>query len=428
MGHRSTRRELLSRMGAVAALASVPLPSIAVDARPKRLIYVFVSGGWDITYCMDPKGHVPAIEGPEWDGPEDEREETIGSIPLALNDVRRGQVTAFFERWGPRVAVVNGIVVGTLGHPNARVRMLTGTRNRNGAADLAAIAGATHGGDLPIGTLNLSSLAIPGPLAAHTLGMGPRWQATSVMDEHTPIPPAPGATLDMPAYAPDDADRDALIRWREAELDVLRAGAGRSERSVSRISDLASSLVRSERLRGRSEAFGQPGFGLYPSILDTALLAVDVLQQGICQSVFMDTGFSWDSHTLNVVQHKLYNRTFGGLSVLVDELQRRKMLDETLVVIASEMTRMPEHNGQEGKDHWPYTSALLIGGGTVGGQVLGGTDDLLTPRPIDHETGQLDPQGSPLAFDSFQAGLMERLDIDPGRWLPGVRPWRGGLG
>jgi hypothetical protein len=51
------------------------------------------------------------------------------------------------------------------------------------------------------------------------------------------------------------------------------------------------------------------------------------------------------------------------------------LLDETLVLSLSEMGRAPVINGSGGKDHWPYTSALLVGGGLSGGRVLGGTDE-----------------------------------------------------
>ena len=46
----------------------------------------------------------------------------------------------------------------------------------------------------------------------------------------------------------------------------------------------------------------------------------------------------------------------------------RGMLEETLVVLATEFGRTPKVNGNEGRDHYPKAfSALLAGGGVNGG-------------------------------------------------------------
>ena len=46
-----------------------------------------------------------------------------------------------------------------------------------------------------------------------------------------------------------------------------------------------------------------------------------------------------------------------------------------------------------GKDHWPVTSALIIGGDSSGGRVLGGTDNDFLSRPVDMATGEIDSDG-----------------------------------
>jgi hypothetical protein len=64
-----------------------------------------------------------------------------------------------------------------------------------------------------------------------------------------------------------------------------------------------------------------------------------------------------------------------GLSTLLDDLEQRGLLKETLVVAAGEFGRTPRINDQGGRDHWPGVwSVLLAGGGLVGGQVLGASD------------------------------------------------------
>lgn len=62
-------------------------------------------------------------------------------------------------------------------------------------------------------------------------------------------------------------------------------------------------------------------------------------------------------------------------STLLDDLEQRGLLEETLVVAAGEFGRSPRINAQGGRDHWPGVwSALLAGGGIAGGQVLGASD------------------------------------------------------
>lgn len=66
-----------------------------------------------------------------------------------------------------------------------------------------------------------------------------------------------------------------------------------------------------------------------------------------------------------------------ALSGLLDDLAQRNLLDDTLVLVAGEMGRTPRINPQGGRDHWTKGfSALVAGGGTLGGQIIGGSDDI----------------------------------------------------
>jgi hypothetical protein len=64
-----------------------------------------------------------------------------------------------------------------------------------------------------------------------------------------------------------------------------------------------------------------------------------------------------------------------GLTALLEDLDDRGMLDETLVIAFGEMGRTPKINTAQGRDHWGAAqSVLLAGGGVRGGQVYGATD------------------------------------------------------
>ena len=67
------------------------------------------------------------------------------------------------------------------------------------------------------------------------------------------------------------------------------------------------------------------------------------------------------------------DRAFASL---VEDLDRRGMLDTTLVIVTGEFGRTPEINAMGGRDHWPNAFSLaLAGSGITGGRVLGESDD-----------------------------------------------------
>src|SRR5262249_60684125 len=82
----------------------------------------------------------------------------------------------------------------------------------------------------------------------------------------------------------------------------------------------------------------------------------------------------WDTHVKNFAILKDWNlpqldRAFGAL---MSDLSERGLLDETLIMITSEMGRTPKVNGAAGRDHWTYCyGTLLAGGGGEGGAVVG---------------------------------------------------------
>ena len=100
------------------------------------------------------------------------------------------------------------------------------------------------------------------------------------------------------------------------------------------------------------------------------------------------------------------------------------MIDDTVVLVVSEMGRTPKLNATGGKDHWPVTSAMLIGGGLPGGRVLGGTDDALYGRRVSLQTGALDDGGVQIQYGNFAAGLLEAVGVDATTYLPDAEPFR----
>jgi uncharacterized protein (DUF1501 family) len=88
------------------------------------------------------------------------------------------------------------------------------------------------------------------------------------------------------------------------------------------------------------------------------------------------------------------------------------------------MGRTPRLNADAGKDHWPVTSAMLLGAGVRGGRMLGGTSDELDALSIDLQSGAIDAGGKQLQAGNLVAGVLETLGVDPEAYLPGVEPLR----
>lgn len=86
---------------------------------------------------------------------------------------------------------------------------------------------------------------------------------------------------------------------------------------------------------------------------------------------------AWDTHTNNFPILK--DNKLPGLdqtySALMEDLEARGLLDETLVVMMSEMGRTPRINARGGRDHWTYCySVLMAGAGIQGGTIYGESD------------------------------------------------------
>jgi hypothetical protein len=85
----------------------------------------------------------------------------------------------------------------------------------------------------------------------------------------------------------------------------------------------------------------------------------------------------WDTHTANFANLRQYHlphldQTYGAL---LEDLDARGLLDETLVVIMSDFGRTPRVNARAGRDHWTLCySVLLAGAGIRGGTVWGASD------------------------------------------------------
>ena len=124
---------------------------------------------------------------------------------------------------------------------------------------------------------------------------------------------------------------------------------------------------------------------------------------------------SWDIHGskpfMSIKQMKeivapMYDR---GYSALIEDLDDRGMLDDTLVSTMSEFGRTPKVNPAGGRDHWPQCFTVsFAGGGVQGGRVVGKSD------PV----GGF-PAERPVAPPEVVATIFHSLGLDHQALLPG---------
>jgi uncharacterized protein (DUF1501 family) len=81
-----------------------------------------------------------------------------------------------------------------------------------------------------------------------------------------------------------------------------------------------------------------------------------------------------DSHAGTLRQTAKVDRP---IAALLQDLHDRGLLDETLVVWSGEFGRTPTSQGARGRDHNPNGFTMwMAGGGIVGGQIIGATDEI----------------------------------------------------
>jgi hypothetical protein len=125
-------------------------------------------------------------------------------------------------------------------------------------------------------------------------------------------------------------------------------------------------------------------------------------------------GTGWDTHNDGQLkQYLLIKELDNALSSLVQDLEQKKLLDKTLIVVASEFGRPAKFDGGGGRGHYSKVfSVMLAGGGLKNGQAVGTTDDLgmkIVSRPV--------------SVPDLHATIHCTLGIDPGKELyDGDRP------
>lgn len=190
---------------------------------------------------------------------------------------------------------------------------------------------------------------------------------------------------------------DRWHRQADARLAVLDQVDGYYEKAYSLVTSPVAKKAfdlgaEPEKVR---DAYGRTMFG------QSCLLARRLVEAGVR---YVTVGMpGWDNHTktCKTLKEKLLPVLDTSYSALLQDLHDRGMLDSTLVLCLGEFGRTPKINAEAGRDHWPSTQVIALGGGGIKTGVVVGATSERCDYPIDR----------PLSVADFGATVYRALGI-----------------
>jgi len=338
-------------------------PKGVVPLRPataKNVIYLYMAGGMTHLDTFDPK------PGAETQGP-------TGVIKTNADGVMISEHFPSLARHMDKVCVVNSMQTTQGAHAQGRYMMHTsymmrGTiRHPSIGAWLLRMAGKRNP-------------TLPGHVAVGSGIYGP--SGGFFEPEYYPLPIGdPEAGIENSHRAPNvsaETFHDRLDRVAQMNAAFAAKYDQKSVRAYTQMYDQAVKLMKSKDLAAFDlskeddrvrDAYGRDTFG------QGCLLARRLVEHGV-RFVEVTSG-GWDTHNQNFEAMETKCPPLDrALASLLADLESRGMLEETMVVLATEFGRTPKIVTERmGRNHYPKAfSCLLAGGGVRGGQKYGKTD------------------------------------------------------
>ena len=374
----SRRTFLATAAASSAALGSRPLLASTDTASPRgkaeHCIFIWLGGGSSQIDTWDPKA--------KGDAKEKKAGSYYDAIPTAIPDV---QVCSHLSRCAPlldRFALLRTVHHEVIDeHARATNQVHTG-RPTAGTIVYPSIGSAVTATRGPINDRVPGYVLIGFP----NVTRGPGFlgsQAGYVYLTDTRVGPA--------GFSRQPEITDGRQQRREQLLDSMRKGY-RDEGSLPQVVADYDTAAR--------QAFAMAG----PDFMDIFALdrEPDALREGyggefgqrlllsrrlieggvrfieVSHNLGFVNGTGWDTHNEGQLkQHLLIEELDKGLSALVQDLEAKKLLDKTLIVVATEFGRPAQFDGGGGRGHHSKCfSMVLAGGGLKTGQAVGTSDEL----------------------------------------------------
>jgi hypothetical protein len=403
---RLTRRDWL-RIGGlgVCGLSLPALLSARTEAAPagrtdrafgkaKSCIVLFYLGGPPQHETWDPKPDTPVeIRG--------DLKPTATNVPGTLV----GELMPKTARLADKYAILRAVSTNDNAHSSSGYWMLTGTPHqplnsenaKPGAPNDAPCLGALvrrlrpARGSLPASiTLpehiwNTGGISWPGQDAGWLGRTADPWLLHC--DPNAPAFQVPGTGLPEEVPPVRLQERQSLLEQVNRHLDAVERSGAFTRYSAQ--SQQAFELLRAGEARrafnleresaSLRERYGCNRWG------QSVLLARRLVEAGVSLVQVnwtrmpgdTDDSPAWDTHAKNA--HRLRTALMPlmdqAYSALLEDLDARGLLEQTLVVWGGEFGRSPKINPAGGRDHWGHVfSVALAGGGVRGGQVHGASD------------------------------------------------------
>jgi len=380
---------LLAARNASAAVPSSKVTSAGIGGigRAKSVIVILLSGGLGQHDSFDMKPEAPdALRG------------EFKPIETSVAGIRMCEHLPGLAARTKKLAIVRSMSHTEGNHLVAVHRILTGQASvPRGASDLDRVAsrndfpcyagvldyvnrrndGVPNGVALPLRLVE-GPLTWPGQDAGF---LGPRhdpWQLR--------LDPGNPEARDESLALPEGLDADRLHRRRHLlsqSVPTVPADAFADQRDSAmamlcngRVGQALSVDREDPRIVDR---YGHHLFGR------SLLMARRLVEAGVpIVQATMGIVQTWDTHVDNFpkLKNQLMPPLDRAVSALLDDLDVRGLLDETLVVLLGEFGRTPRISqltpgAVPGRDHWPAVfPAVFAGGGVVGGQVIGKSDNM----------------------------------------------------
>jgi hypothetical protein len=399
------RRTFLWNAAAAGLSISVPLGFGTRRARAAAydgpcFLFVHAQGGWDPRFLFDPTlvtdqnrlyTQLGEVAG-------------IPCAPIAVDPARVGLPTdqgvetylrspeEFLKTHAARLLVLNGVDTATNNHDSGTRAMASGQLS-DGYPALASLIAAEYGGSMPMaflsgggydatnGLVPLSRITDPGTLAR-------------IARPNDINPDQPDGE-----HYHSAATMKRILEMQRARTETLYQ-AQRLPRLRAAVDALRSARETKEELGGlllQDELVSLPGgLGDQQQMQRQAQLALSAFAAGlsVCASVLLGGFDTHGDHDRS--QTRQLWKLLGGIDYIVSYAAQKGLTDRLVIFVTSDFARGPQYNGDNegsGKDHWPVSSALVMGPGIRGGRVIGATDDEQRPRKVDPSTLALDDAG-----------------------------------